>query len=482
MHLGIDLGTSAVKLLLLNDQQQLLAEASVPLTVQRPQQLWSEQDPSAWWAAVETGIGQLRRQQALQGLQSIGISGQMHGAILLDDSGNVLRPAILWNDGRSGAACAVLEQAVPALRQITGNLAMPGFTAPKLLWVQQHEPEIFHKVHKVLLPKDYLRFRLSGEYVSEMSDSAGTSWLNVAERDWSEEMLAATHLTKDHMPRLVEGSEPAGLLRKDLCEAWGMEKPPIIAGGAGDNAAGAIGIGAVKAGDAFLSLGTSGVLFVVTPQYQPNPDQGVHTFCHCLPQMWHQMGVILSASSSLRWLAQIAGKTETELTQALENAPLALPSLTFLPYLSGERTPHNNPNAQGVFFGLRHEHALPDLLKAVLTGVAFAFADCQQALQAAGAHIGDISLIGGGARSRYWGRLLATTLNQPLLLHAGAELGPALGAARLGMLAGNAGTLDEVCVRPPVKAVLSPEPELQAALQAQHQRYQRLYQALRAEF
>ena len=325
MYLGIDLGTSALKVILMDDDQNLLGEKNIPLEVNRPQTLFSEQSPEEWWNALEQAICSLKSETDLSGLKGIGLSGQMHGAVLLDEKGEVLRPAI------------------------TGKLAMPGFTVPKLLWVHKHEPQIFKQIHKVLLPKDYLRFKLSGETISDRSDSAGTLWLDTEKRAWSEPMLSATHLSKDQMPTLVEGSEPGAQLSPNLTREWGLSSSPVIAGGAGDNAAGAIGMGAVEPGNAFLSLGTSGVYFVVNPTFLPSPDQGAHAFCHCIPNTWHQMGVILSASSCLSWIAGVTQQKESELIDKLESRPFEPGNLCFLPYLSGERTPHNNPNAQGVF-------------------------------------------------------------------------------------------------------------------------------------
>ena len=347
LYLGIDLGTSGVKAVLVDGEDRIEGQSTAPLEVSTPRPLWSEQDPEDWWTATCRAVDEIKAGHgpALAATRAIGLSGQMHGATLLDARGEVLRPAILWNDGRSGAECAALEARVPESRRITGNLAMPGFTAPKLLWVAAHEPEVFGRVAKVLLPKDYLRYRLSGEHVAEMSDASGTLWLDVANRRWSEEMLAATGLGVGHMPRLVEGSAPSASLSPALARRWGMSEEVVIAGGAGDNAAGAAGIGTVAPGRAFLSLGTSGVLFAANRAYAPNPERAVHAFCHCFPDTWHQMSVILSAAASLAWAAAVTGAgdeaalvAEAEPAEAgLERAPL------FLPYLTGERTPHNDP-------------------------------------------------------------------------------------------------------------------------------------------
>ncbi|MEO1189679.1 MAG: xylulokinase, partial [Pseudomonadota bacterium] len=300
MYLGIDIGTSGVKAILLDQGGEVVAQATASLPVSRPQPLWSEQDPKDWWRATNTAISRLPETMR-RGVEAIGLAGQMHGATLLDASDTPIRPAILWNDGRSADACIALEQDVPDLHQITGNLAMPGFTAPKLRWVRTYEPDAFAQVAKVLLPKDYVRLLMTGEYASDLSDSAGTLWLDVGKRDWSETVLAATGLTRQQMPSLYEGSEVAGTLLTQIADDWGVpEGTPVVAGG-GDNAAGAIGVGVFGTGDAFLSLGTSGVLFAGDDTYRPNASSGVHTFCHALPGLWHQMAVMLSAASCVDW-------------------------------------------------------------------------------------------------------------------------------------------------------------------------------------
>ena len=482
MFLGIDLGTSSIKLLVINESNSVLAESNISLDVSRPHPLWSEQEPEEWWCGLLKGIEDVKSQTSLSDIKGIGLSGQMHGAVLLDKKGEVLRPAILWNDGRSGKECIELEDAAPDLHRITGNLAMPGFTAPKLLWIRKNEPEIFNRIRTVLLPKDYLRFRLCGEAISDMSDSSGTLWMDTAARDWSEIMLAATSLSRDQMPRLVEGTSPGGVLRSELAREWGIEANPIIAGSAGDNAAGAVGIGAIKSGSAFVSLGTSGVYFVVNPRFIHNPKKGSHAFCHCIPDTWHQMGVILSASSCLSWLSNILKKNEGELISSLESSPHEPGEVIFLPYLSGERTPHNNPNAQGVFFGLKHQHGTTELTQAVLEGVAFAFGDCQQVLLDSGAEIDEVSLIGGGSKSHLWAQILASVLERPMIRHDTSEMGPALGAARLAMLAINNGSLEEICQRPRVKEIVEPNLKHVPHYRQNQERYRRLYSHLEEDF
>ncbi|HEX3348681.1 MAG TPA: xylulokinase [Acetobacteraceae bacterium] len=483
-YLGLDVGTSSVKALLIGREQDVLAESSAPLTVSRPHPLWSEQDPEAWWQATLAAVASVRRAspEAWRGLRGIGLSGQMHGATLLDDAGRVLRPAILWNDGRSAAECAELERRVPDLRARTGNIAMPGFTAPKLLWVRRHEPEVFAATRSVLLPKDYVRFRLSGARVGEMSDASGTLWLNVAARAWDDGLLAATGLIRAHMPELVEGSEVSATVSPDLAAAWGIASVPI-AGGGGDNAASAVGIGAVRPGDAFLSLGTSGVIFAVTDHYVSAPERTLHAFCHALPGRWHGMSVILSAAASLSWLAELLGRPIDNLLGEAERwasdtgnragAPL------FLPYLSGERTPHNDAAATGLFVGLRADHGPAAFAFAVLEGVAFAFADGFHVLADAGASPNSCLLVGGGARSAFWAQMLADVLGIELLVPEGAETGAALGAARLAILAARGAGEAAVCVRPPIRASLQPDPAVRAAVGPRLARFRALYLAER---
>ncbi len=482
--LGIDLGTSSVKTLLVDDEQRVVAEATAALDVRRPRPLWSEQDPEQWWSATGTTLAEVRAAcpREFAAVRGIGLSGQMHGATLLDATDAVLRPAILWNDGRSAAQCDEIEAREPRSRAITGNLAMPGFTAPKFAWVAEHEPEIAARTARVLLPKDYLRLRMTGEYVSEMSDASGTLWLDVAGRSWSSEMLAASGLASSAMPTLCEGSDASGRLRPDVARRWGLSEDVVVAGGGGDNAAGAIGVGVVDAGQAFLSLGTSGVYFVAGDRFAPNPAGAVHAFCHCLPGRWHQMSVVLSAASCLSWVASATGASSEAALLAEVEAADRDPHALFLPYLSGERTPHNDPQAKGVFFGLTHETTRADLGRAVLEGVAFALADGQDALLAAGTAIDEVTVIGGGARSRWWGRILAAALERPLRYAAGAELGPAFGAARLGRLAVTGEDPTAVCHVPETEVLVEPESDLVACYSERRAVFARLYASLKESF
>jgi xylulokinase len=484
LYLGIDLGTSGVKAALLDDADRVVEQAAVALEVSRPRPRWSEQDPESWWRAADAAVRALGERTAggLSRVLAIGLSGQMHGAALLDAADRPLRPAILWNDGRSAPQCAALEAREPRSRAITGNLAMPGFTAPKLLWVREHEPRLFERVARVLLPKDYLRLRMTGEAATDVSDASGTLWLDVGRRSWSGAMLAACGLDERAMPALYEGSEVSGRLRAELAQAWGMERVPVAAG-AGDQAAGAVGAGVVRPGDASLSLGTSGVYFVADDRFRPNPQRAVHAFCHALPRTWHQMSVILSAASCLSWAAAATGAAdEAALLAEVEAADRPGGRLLFLPYLSGERTPHNDPAAAGVLFGLDHGTGRAAIGRAVLEGVAFALADAQDALLEAGARIEHVSLIGGGSRSRLWGRILAAVLGRPLVHRAGGDVGPAHGAARLARLAVGGEAPSDVCRPPPAVWEVEPEAGLRAGYTEKLARYRALYAALRGEF
>jgi xylulokinase len=483
MFLGIDLGTSAVKAALVDADDRVVAQTSAPLDVACPRPQWSEQDPEDWWLATRAALAGLRRSapRELARVDAVGLSGQMHGATLLDASSRALRPAILWNDGRSEPQCRAFEAAAP-VRAVTGNAAMPGFTAPKLLWVREHEPEVFDRVARVLLPKDWLRLRMTGDAATDCSDASGTLWLDVGRRAWSEPMLEATHLKPAAMPTLFEGTEVTGTLRPEVARDWGLRPVPVAAG-AGDQAAGAAGTGVVLPGTASLALGTSGVLFVSGDRFQPNPDRGVHAFCHCLPGTWHQMSVILSAASCLRWAARALGaESEAALLSEVEAADRPCEQLSFLPYLSGERTPHNDPTATGVFVGITHATDRAALGRAVLEGVAFAFADGQQALLDADLRIDEFSVIGGGARSRLWGRILASALGRPLVYRSGGEVGPASGAARLARLSVTGEDPREVCKPPPVKAVVEPEPALADLYAARIEPWRALYHDLRGAF
>jgi len=481
MYLGLDLGTSGVKALLIDESQTIIGSATAPLSLERPSSGWSEQDPENWLAAAELAIDQLKREYGAQlsAVRGIGLSGQMHGATMLDTGGKPLCPAILWNDTRSFQEAAALD-AMPAFRRISGNIVFPGFTAPKLVWMKNNRPDQFDRIHKVLLPKDYLRYWLTGEFISEMSDAAGTSWLDVEHRKWSDELLAASGMRMDQMPKLVEGSEPSGTLKPELASRWGMSPGVVVAGGAGDNAASAVGLGTTSPGSAFVSLGTSGVLFVANDRYQPNPQSAVHTFCHALPEAWHQMGVILSASDSLTWLAQLLNKSPEELTGQLGSRISKPGELTFLPYLSGERTPHNDAAIRGSVIGIDHNTGPEELTRSILEGVSFALRDCLKAMATTGTTIDSVMAVGGGSRSEYWLALIATILDVEVLLPADGDYGAAFGAARLGLMAAEAIDPASVCQPPTISRQISPDKNLKGDYALAYEKYRAAYPAIKS--
>ena len=475
MYIGLDLGTSGLKGILIDDAQRVLAEATAPLTVSRPHDGWSEQAPSDWIAAAESVMDALAA-HGLGAVKGIGLSGHMHGATLLDNADEVLRPCILWNDTRSADEAADLD-ADPMFRRISGNIVFPGFTAPKLDWVRAHEPQIWARVAKVLLPKDYLRLWLTGDHVGEMSDAAGTAWFDTGARDWSDDLLAATGLSRAQMPRLVEGSAVSGTLRTALAGRWGLPASVVIAGGGGDNAASGVGVGVVRAGEAFVSLGTSGVLFAANDGYQPDPATAVHTFCHALPNTWHQMGVILSATDSLNWYAGLVGEDAASLTQRLTTLQAPGKPL-FLPYLGGERTPLNSSTVRGAFLGLEHATDRAAGTRAVLEGVTYAIRDCRDALAATGTKLTHLLAVGGGSRSDYWLSAIATALNCTVSVPVAGDFGGAFGAARLGMMAAT-GAGAEIATLPAIARQIDPNQALLAAYDAGHARFRAAQSAIK---
>ncbi|MFV0382560.1 xylulokinase [Paracoccus sp. (in: a-proteobacteria)] len=478
--LGIDLGTSGLRALLVDADGTPIGATERHYDVSHPKSGWSEQNPADWIAALQGAIAELRDgHPAFSALSGIGVAGHMHGATLLDRDDRVIRPCILWNDTRSHAEAARLD-ALPDFRALSGNIVFPGFTAPKLEWVRAHEPEHHARTARVLLPAAWLNLWLTGEHVGDMSDSAGTAWLDTGRRDWSDMLLKAGHMRRDQMPRLVEGSQAAGRLRPELLREWGLAGPVTVAGGAGDNAAAACGIGAMAEGQGFVSLGTSGVLLAARDGYRPAPETALHTFCHAVPGKWYQMGVMLSATDSLNWLSRIAGASPAGLTGSL-GPDLQTPGpVRFLPYLSGERTPHNDPVIRGSFTGLGSDTTRDDMTRAVLEGVAFGLRDSHKALKATGARIDRLLAIGGGARSRYWLQVIATALDVTLTLPEAGEFGAALGAARLGMVAAGVGSIEQVMTAPAITAEVTPQAALRDAFDQGYATFRTAYPAIRA--
>ncbi|MEM1352616.1 MAG: xylulokinase [Pseudomonadota bacterium] len=481
MYLGLDLGTSGLRGIVADASGQVHCDAEARLETRNPAPGWSEQDPNTWITACRSVMAELRDKSgpAFADLRAIGISGHMHGATLVDAQGGTLAPCILWNDTRAAQQAAQLDESSD-IRASSGNIVFPGFTAPKLVWMQENDPETFERISKVLLPKDFLRFWLTGEFLSEMSDAAGTSWLDVGARAWSDTALAATGMRRDQMPDLIEGADAGGTLRSTLLDEWGLKGPVIVAGGAADNAAAACGVGCLKEGQGFVSLGTSGVLLAGRDRFAPAPETAVHTFCHAVPERWYQMGVILAATDSLNWLALVMGKTAGTLAEALPEEISGPAGATFLPYLSGERTPHNDARIRGAFVGLDISAGPETLTQAVMEGVAFALRDSLVALSATGVDLENVLAVGGGARSMFWMRTLATVLDLPLQRPRGSELGAALGALRLAICADTGGAPEEVMTSPPVADVIEPDATLRSAYEDAYGRYRALYPALSA--
>ena len=486
ISLGIDLGTSELKTVLMDRHGTVRGQASVRIATTCPQPGWSEQAPQDWWAACVQALGQLRAgwPQEFEQIVCIGLSGQMHGTVLLDAEHAIIRPAILWNDARADAEAATLASAYPAYAQVTGSLPMAGLTAPKLLWLQKHEPEHFAAIACVLSPKDYLRLRLTGIKLTDMSDAAGTLWLDVAERAWYAPMLAACGLTPGQMPPLAEGDAATGSVLAGVADKLGLPANVVVAAGGGDNPVSAVGIGAVNGGDSFISLGTSAAIVSVTESPMGNPAGGVHSFCHALPGRWYAMGAILSGASCLRWATGVLGlPDEAALLQVVEaglplDTPIAPSAPLFLPYLSGERTPYNDPQVRGAFLQLGHDSNTAQLGYAVLEGVAFALRDAMAAVTSTGAVVPHCMLVGGGARSQYWAQLLANVLGREMRTLHNSELSASLGAAKLGFAA--IGDISLLATGLAVKNTFSPDAAQSAALSIRYGRYRSLFPAVQA--
>ena len=441
MFIGIDLGTSSLKAILIDEKQKILSSHTEKIQLLNPYSGYYEQDPESWFIATIKCFRKIKSEKPKEfsAVKSLGISGQMHGATLIDKNKEVLRPCILWNDTRSIKQCVKLEENYSNLRQESGNIAMPGFTAPKILWIKENEKEIFNKIFKVLLPKDYLRFRLSNSFYTDMSDASGTLWLNVKERKWSDKLLSLTELSREHMPILVEGSQKTDFINKKLAHEIGFKNEVIIAGGAGDQAAGATGSGVIKPSQSVISLGTSGVYFSPTDNFVTNTSQAVHSFCHCIPDTWHHMSVMLSATNCIDWICKLFNlKIENSLQQIEfystnkfknESTPY------FLPYLTGERTPHNNAYLRGSFHLLDTSTTADALLYSVIEGISFGIKDGYEAVHSVSQKSNNIYLVGGGSKNFFWASMLSSLLNQDILIGENSDMGPALGVARLAMIA-----------------------------------------------
>lgn len=486
ISLGIDLGTSELKTVLMDGTGAVRGQASVRIDTSRPQPGWSEQAPQDWWAACVQALGRLRAgwPRDYARIACIGLSGQMHGAVLLDSHDKVIRPAILWNDARADAEAAALARDYRAYADVTGSLPMAGLTAPKLLWLQKHEPAAFAAIACLLSPKDYLRLQLTGIKLTDMSDAAGTLWLDEAARAWFPPMLAACGLRLDQLPALAEGDAATGTVPAAVADKLGLPMNVVVAAGGGDNPVSAVGIGAVNGGDSFISLGTSAAIVSVTETPLGNPAGGVHSFCHALPGRWYAMGAILSGASCLRWATGVLGQPDEAALLALVesalplDAPIAPSAPLFLPYLSGERTPHNDPQVRGAFVQLGHDSTPAQLGYAVLEGVAFALRDAMAAVTSTGAVVPLCMLVGGGARSQYWAQLLANVLGREMRTLHNSELSASLGAAKLGFAAlGDASLLTQGL---PINNIFQPDAAHSAALSIRYGRYRSLFPAVQA--
>ena len=483
-YLGVDCGTSAVKAVVVDDGERVIASSESAYRPDHPHPLWSEQDPEIWRAAMFATIGDLRTKapRAIAGLRGIGFSGQMHSAVLLGRDDRPVRPAMLHNDTRAFAEARELDEKHPELAAVVGVKPMAGFTAPKLMWLARHEPEISAGVASVLLPKDYLRFTLTGEKRSDMSDAAGTWWLDEAQRRWSAAALAASGVEPSLVPPLAEGSQASAGLRPAIADALGLPRDLIVAAGGGDAAVGAVGLGAIRPGDAFISLGTATQLIVASDVYRAAPEKLVHSFAHALPGRWYRMAAMLNGAGALAFAARLVGAEVAELEREASEHYRGPRELLFLPYLSGERTPHDDPHARGVIFGLSPSSSRADLTRAVMEGVAFTLADARDCLAAAGDSLGRVGLIGGGAKSALWTRMIAAALGREIVRYRGGEAGPAFGAARLARLAATGESADALCAAPEILDVTAPEPFLVDAFAERRRRFTSLYRALKPEF
>ena len=472
MFLGLDLGTSGLRALLVNDTGTPVASATADYDLAHPHPGWSEQDPAAWITALQTTLADLRASHASEmgALKGLSFSGHMHGAVTLDADGHVLRPCILWNDTRAHAEAATLD-ATPGVREASGNIVFPGFTAPKLLWMRANEPELFARIATVMLPKDYLAFWLTGRRVCDMSDAAGSSWLNIQTRAWDPLLLEAGGLDPAQMPDLLEGSDVVGTLLPARAQDLGLPADvKVIAGGA-DNAVAACGVGALKEGQAFVSLGTSGVLLAARDTCAPDPASAVHTFCHAVPGRWYQMGVNLAATDCMNWLSRLTGKSPEALDAEAGTTLRAPETLRFYPYLSGERTPHNDSAIRGGFTGLDIATDAGQMTRAIMQGVAFNLRDSLEALRATGARIDSALAIGGGTRSDLWTQILATTLGISLDRPAQGDFGAALGAARLAFCGATDADPEAIMTRPPVANTTHPNDDLVPGYEAAYRQF-----------
>ncbi len=498
--LGIDVSTTGAKALLIDGEGKVVASHTTEYPLSTPRPLWSEQNPADWWQGACESIQAALSEAGLSGeaVSAVGLTGQMHGLVMLDKADQVLRPAILWNDQRTGAQCVEITEKVGGLDrllQLTGNQVLPGFTAPKIVWVRENEPGVYERTTHILLPKDYVRFCLTGEYATEVSDASGMSLLDVAHRRWSKEMLQALDIPEAWLPICTESDQVSGRISASAAQATGLKAGTPVVGGGGDQAAQAVGSGIVKAGVISVTSGTSGVVFAHSEKYAFEPQGRLHAFCHAVPGKWHFMGVMLSAGGSFRWLRDSIGDIEKAaaalsgddpynlLTREAALAPVGSEGLLFLPYLTGERTPYPDPEARGAFVGLTLRHTKRHLVRSVLEGVSFGLRDSLELIKGLGVPIEQVRASGGGARSPLWRQIQADVFGAELVLVNVTE-GAAYGAALLAGVGGGAYRSVEEAVAATIKVTdrTAPVPENAKKYEALYPIYRSLYPALRDTF
>ena len=484
MYLGLDCGTSGLKALLTDESGAVVASASRSYSPDRPRAGWSEQDPGVWRRAMAGAIADLRgsASKAVGVLKAIGFSGQMHGAVIIDRADRPVRPAILHNDGRAHVEADELARDHPHLAGIVGVKPMPGFAGPKLKWLARHEPEQRRRIACLLSPKDDLRLALSGERGADMSDAAGTWLLDEAARTWSDEAFAACDADPAWAPRLHEGAAPTGMIRPQAADELGLPHGVVLAAGGGDAAVGAVGLGAIAPGEAFISLGTATQLIVATDRYVAAPEKLVHSFAHALPGRWYAMAAMLNGAGALAFAGRLFGAAPDALEREASADYRGPGALLFLPYLSGERTPLDDAYARGVLFGMNETTSRAEVARAVMEGVALTLADARDCLADAGPRFDRVGLIGGGAKSLLWTRMIAAATGFEIVRMRGGETGPAYGAARLARMALTGEPAEVVCTAPEIADVTKPEPHLAEMFERQRERFTALYSAVKAEF
>lgn len=482
---GIDIGTSGVKVVLVDERQRLVESHSLPVVTLIPQRGWSEQHPNDWWHLVCSALWRVKakRPAEFKSITGVGVTGQMHGMVILGKNYEPLCSAVLWNDGRAVEQAKELSQFRPELSGICGVLPMAGLTAPKVLWLKENRPEIFSEICYLVSPKDYINYKLTGRLVTDFSDAAGTWLLDQQKRCWAVDALELVGLKKNQLPEIVESVDVIGCIVPDAVEESGLAATCLVVGGGGDTPVGAVGMGCVKAGSAEISLGTSAHLLLCTDRYQTATEQLIHSFCHAVPGLWYKMAAMLNGASCLSWFSSVANRPVEDLVNEVELNYSGPGNMFFLPYLSGERTPHNNPDARGMFFGLSAGEGSVSMAQAVLEGVAYSLADGYNCLEQARADIDQLILTGGGSKSDLWAQMIADVLNKKIIRYADKAAGPAFGAARLAMIgAGHASYDDFIAHDIDGVDICVPQPRYVEQYQLGWQKFRRLYRSVEQEF